>query len=198
MPGQAAHFLIDLVADCNNLGENTRPMSRSKQELASEFAARLGLITDIYTQALRKILRQTKIRQDRLKVLMFVRSQPSSEMTFMDLGMKMKLEKHQVTRIADWLEKNGLASVHVNPKDKRSRIIKASPDGVSSSDEIAQKVVTEIMGSKLEKAKIEQLCKNMEAVLGYVQGWEYRLFPDFAALADRRSWASTARDFKKG
>lgn len=169
-------------------------MGRSKEDVAAEFAMRLNLVTDIYTQAMRTALNFNKMRPDHLKILVYVRSQPSGEATFESLGMRLKLENYQLTRIAGWLERKGLASILVNPNDKRSRILKASSAGFEGADRIVQWIISRITEPGVRKAEIEQLCKNIEAVQNRLQRWEGELWPDF----NWRDCARTFRSLKKG
>lgn len=153
-------------------------MSRSKTELANEFALRMGAISNIYTEVLQKVVDRAGIRPDRLNVLMLVRSQPDREMTFGDLEKRTGFRKYQITRIADWLEKSGLATVDVDPGDRRSRRLKASQSGFKSAGDIAQEIVTRILGSGYEQGRVEQICSQLAALNDALIGWGPSLWPE--------------------
>jgi DNA-binding MarR family transcriptional regulator len=129
-----------------------------------EFARELERVANFYAAARLKAAAQTGIREDRLRVLLQV-VEHDEGVTFNELLKHMAIKKYQLTRITTWLRKKLLATVSVNREDKRSRRLKALPDGYKQAAAIVKTITTEIIhslpGKYIHRGRVKRGFKHL-------------------------------------
>lgn len=68
----------------------------------------------------------------------------AGELTPKELGRRLSMSSGAVTALVDRLERAGFAKRHPNPKDRRSSVIRATPQGVAEARRHLRPLVQEI------------------------------------------------------
>ena len=147
------------------VNHGARPESRTPA--GDAFTALLGQViglTRLFTTAGEALAKPAGQTLARWLVLEVVQDKPA---TVAQIARALHLARQSVQRVADLLEQDGLAVYEANPRHRRARLLRLTPQGRSTLRTIqaAQRKWADALGAELGEADLRQASIVLERVL---------------------------------
>lgn len=123
--------------------ERSQPENKRRQAASSEEAAFLDLLrtTDMLSRGLIEVLKNEDLSATQYNVLRILRGSPEG-LACGEIASRMITRDPDVTRLLDRLEKRGLISRCRETKDRRTVMVRITPDGLKLLTRLDEPVQT--------------------------------------------------------
>jgi DNA-binding MarR family transcriptional regulator len=137
-------------------------------ETFDALAQQMIQLTRLFTAAGERLTRPAGQTLARWLVLAEVKEGPA---TVAEIARRLRLARQSVQRIADLLEHDGLAAYEDNPRHRRAKLLRLTPDGHATlrAIEIKQRAWADALGAKIGEANIHEALRILQTVLEAVE-----------------------------
>jgi DNA-binding MarR family transcriptional regulator len=134
---------------------------RRRKDLLDPLIFQLEQIASLYSRARAGGLKQNGISEDRLRVLRLA----VQGVGFAEIADELVMPPHQVTRIAQWLCREGLSRISVDTNDERRRFLRTTRKGdeaVESVNRLIKEAIMSFLPSDGRAGRMNRAMKLIE------------------------------------
>ena len=150
-------------------------MKKSKEELAGDIALSLGILSQLYTTRMNKLLSEHGFTLSQFSVLSHCIRQSDEKWTISRLAKVMELNQPGITKIVQKLLGRGHLSAEKDESDSRRKYIQVTPSGL---------------------AELQSVYKSLAPdVTAWFREWDAKKMTDFDEhMKELNSWLDKNRD----
>ena len=119
-------------------------MSKKKEELAGDIALSLGILSQLYTTRMNKLLSEHGFTLSQFSVLSHCSRHSSESWTISSLAKIMEINQPGITKIVQKLLGKELLSVTKDEKDSRRKYLQITPAGLKELQSVYQKTEPDV------------------------------------------------------
>jgi DNA-binding MarR family transcriptional regulator len=143
--------------------KESRPTRTAAGDAFTRLVVEVAWLGGIFTAAGESLARVGNQTLARWVVLDAIEDSPS---TVAQLARRRGIARQAVQRVADLLEREGLAAYEPNPQHRRAKLLRPTPRGrkVLRAISVEQKAWADAMGAQIGEAKLRSLTKVIEQI----------------------------------
>ncbi|MBT3712899.1 MAG: MarR family transcriptional regulator [Anaerolineae bacterium] len=119
-------------------------MKKSKEELAGDIALSLGMLSQLYTTRMNKLLSEHGFTLSQFSVLSHCIRQSEENWTISRLAKVMELNQPGITKIVQKLLSRGLLSAEKDESDSRRKYLQVTPEGLAELQSIYKSLAPDV------------------------------------------------------
>ena len=119
-------------------------MTKSKEELAGDIALSLGILSQLYTTRMNKLLSEHGFTLSQFSVLSHCIRQSNEHWTISRLAKVMELNQPGITKIVQKLLGRGLLVATKDEKDSRRKYLEVTPEGLTELQSVYKSLAPDV------------------------------------------------------
>lgn len=140
-----------------------RPRRTAAGDAFTQFVVEVAWLGGLFTQAGESLAEVGNQTLARWVILDAIEDRPS---TVAQIARRRGIARQAVQRVADLLEREGLAVYEPNPRHRRAKLLRPSPRGrrVLRAISVEQKTWADALGAQIGEAKLRTLTRAIEHI----------------------------------
>lgn len=168
--------MTDRIAKRQNAvnSSSTSPSATPAGEAFNTLLLQVIQLTRLFTSAGERLAKPAGQTLARWLVLAEVKDEPA---TVADIARRLLLARQSVQRVADLLERDGLAAYEPNPRHRRAKLLRLTRKGKASLRKIetAQRAWTDALGAELGEQPLREASALLDEIRRAVEKTEASL-----------------------